>query len=42
MSISMFEERLIESVELIVRRAIFDIQGNNAKSITSTRILEPV
>jgi uncharacterized lipoprotein YmbA len=42
MGISMFEGRLGESVELIARWAIFDIQGKNVKSITSTRITEPV
>jgi uncharacterized lipoprotein YmbA len=42
MGISMFEGRLGGSVELIARWAIFDIQGKNVKSITSTRIIEPV
>jgi uncharacterized lipoprotein YmbA len=42
MGISMFEGRLGESAELIARWAIFDIQGKNVKSITSTRIIEPV
>ena len=42
MSISMFEGRLIESIELTARWAIFDKQGNNAKSITLTRIIELV
>ena len=42
MGISMFEGRLGESAEIIARWAIFDIQGKNVKSITSTRIIEPV
>ena len=42
MDISRFEGSLGESVELIARWAIFDIQGKNVKSITSTRIREPV
>ena len=42
MGVSMFEGRLGESVELITRWAIFDIQGKTVKNITSTRITEPV
>jgi uncharacterized lipoprotein YmbA len=42
MDISRFEGSLGESVELIARWAIFDIQGKNVKSITSTRLLESV
>lgn len=40
--ISRFDGSLGESVELIARWVIFDMQGNIIKSITSTHIKEPV
>ena len=42
MDISRFEGSLGESIELIARWAVFDIQEKNVKNITSTRILESV
>jgi uncharacterized lipoprotein YmbA len=42
MNISSFEGRLGESVELVARWAVFDKQGNNITSITSTRLQEQV
>jgi uncharacterized lipoprotein YmbA len=42
MDISRFEGSLGESVELISRWAIFNIQGDTIKSVTSTRIHEQV
>jgi uncharacterized lipoprotein YmbA len=40
--ISRFDGNLDGNVELIARWAIFDVQGNLAKGVTATRIIEPV
>lgn len=42
MDISRFEGSLGGNVELIARWAIFDKRGNMTKSVTATRIIEPV
>ena len=40
--LSRFDGSLGGNIELIARWAIFDMQGNNIKSITSTRLREQV